>query len=451
MKTVLIVDDSKFWRLVVSDIVRKIEKDAEVVLAENGTEGLQKALRNRPDYFIIDYNMPDFSGIYLSVVLREFEMFKNSGIAILTGSSDTVNQFWAERSGANVFINKGKKEEIEDNLRAFLEKPFRSNKSCELEEVGNVFQIVENRLKREMLEKEILSYLRFTRDERYVVSLLGILFRYFSGFGAFRVLLLSTSEGRVYSLGKPVKKELLRDYLLSRMERPTSPSFWSFHGVFSEEGKPSENNLHFVVKDENEELGVLLFEDVENRYLLNIALRNSVSSLSVLFRNLNDFRDYMVASETDSLTQLLNKRAIMKFLEEALRKREGVAVAMLDIDDLKKIKDTFGHPIGDEVLKVVGETLKRTVSNGKAGRYGGEEFMIVFETGDRNLVESTMNGIMEKIRNFNWKSIFNVERKVTLSGGVAFSDENSSPAGLVEEADKKLYEAKRSGKNRFVI
>lgn len=332
MKTVLIVDDSKFWRLVVSDIVRKIEKDAEVVLAENGTEGLQKALRNRPDYFIIDYNMPDFSGIYLSVVLREFEMFKNSGIAILTGSSDTVNQFWAERSGANVFINKGKKEEIEDNLRAFLEKPFRSNKSCELEEVGNVFQIVENRLKREMLEKEILSYLRFTRDERYVVSLLGILFRYFSGFGAFRVLLLSTSEGRVYSLGKPVKKELLRDYLLSRMERPTSPSFWSFHGVFSEEGKPSENNLHFVVKDENEELGVLLFEDVENRYLLNIALRNSVSSLSVLFRNLNDFRDYMVASETDSLTQLLNKRAIMKFLEEALRKREGVAVAMLDID-----------------------------------------------------------------------------------------------------------------------
>lgn len=57
-----------------------------------------------------------------------------------------------------------------------------------------------------MLEKEILSYLRFTRDERYVVSLLGILFRYFSGFGAFRVLLLSTSEGRVYSLGKPVKR-----------------------------------------------------------------------------------------------------------------------------------------------------------------------------------------------------------------------------------------------------
>lgn len=47
-------------------------------------------------------------------------------------------------------------------------------------------------------------------------------------------------------------------------------------------------------------------------------------------------------------------------------------------------------------MKVVGETLKRTVSNGKAGRYGGEEFMIVFETGDRNLVESTMNGIMEK-------------------------------------------------------
>ncbi|MCD6551708.1 diguanylate cyclase [Thermotoga sp.] len=451
MKRVLIVDDSKFWRLVVSDIVRKIEKDVETILAENGMEGLQKALKQRPDYFIIDYNMPDFSGIYLSVVLRECEMFRNSGIAILTGSSDTVNQFWAERSGANVFIDKGKKEEIESSLKAFLKQPYRSDKGCELEEIGNVFQIVENRLKREMLEKEILSYLRFTRDERYVVSLLGILFRYFSGFSAFRVLLLSTSEGRVYSLGKPAKKELLRGYLLSKMERPISPSFWSFHGVFSEEGVPSENSYHFVVKDGNSELGVILFEDVENQYLLNLALRNSTSSLSVLFRNLNDFRDYMVASETDSLTQLLNKRVIMKFLEESLRNKRKIAVAMLDIDDFKRINDTFGHPTGDEVLRVIGGMMREIVSAGKVGRYGGEEFMIVFETDDHDLVENTMNRIMKEVRNFDWKKIFSVEKRVTLSGGVAFSRENSSPAELVEEADRKLYEAKRSGKDRFVI
>ncbi|MBZ4661226.1 MAG: response regulator receiver modulated diguanylate cyclase, partial [Thermotoga sp.] len=96
MKKVLIVDDSKFWRLVVSDIVKNIKKDVEILLAEGGMDGLQKALNHRPDYFIIDYNMPDFSGLYLSVVLREMKAFKDSGIVILTASSDTINPFWAK-------------------------------------------------------------------------------------------------------------------------------------------------------------------------------------------------------------------------------------------------------------------------------------------------------------------------------------------------------------------
>ncbi|PLV58733.1 diguanylate cyclase [Thermotoga sp. KOL6] len=450
MKKVLIVDDSKFWRLVIGDIVREIESNIEIVFAESGTDGFQKALKYKPDYLIVDYNMPDLSGLYLSVVLREMDEFKDTGIAILTASSDVVNQLWAERSGANVFIRKEKKEEIEKNIRSFLESPHKTSKSEVESEGGNIFQIVEKRLKREILEKEILSYLRFTRDERYVVSLLGILFRYFSKFTSFRVLLLSTSEGRIYSFGKPVRRETLKQFFLAKMEKPISPSLWSFHGVFGD-NVPSEEALHMVVKDEGEELGVLLFEEIENRYLLKSVIEEAASSLRILFRNLNDFRDYMVASETDALTGLLNKRAITKVLEDSLKKNTDVAIAMMDIDDFKKINDVFGHPVGDEVLKIVGKILKESVMNGKVGRYGGEEFIIVFETNDRNSVEETMNEIMGKVRSFDWKKIFGVERKVTLSGGVAFSNGTISPAALVEEADKKLYIAKRSGKDRFVI
>lgn len=62
-----------------------------------------------------------------------------------------------------------------------------------------------------------------------------------------------------------------------------------------------------------------------------------------------------------------------------------------------------------------------------------------------------MNSIMENIRNFDWQKIFGSEKKVTLSGGVAFSKKESSPVELIEEADKKLYTAKRSGKDRYVI
>ncbi|KUK23563.1 MAG: Response regulator receiver modulated diguanylate cyclase [Thermotoga petrophila] len=450
MKKVLIVDDSKFWRLVVSDIVKNIKKDVEILLAEGGMDGLQKALNHRPDYFIIDYNMPDFSGLYLSVVLREMKAFKDSGIVILTASSDTINPFWAKKSGANLFINKGKKEEIEKELQVFLNTPYESLKNYESSESGNVFHIVEKRLKREILEKEILSYLRYSRDERYVISLLAVLFRNFSLFGSFRALLLSTSEGRIYSFGEPVDKEVLRKFLISKLEKPTSPSFWSFHGVFGE-GSISDDNISAVVKDDGTELGVVLFEDVENPFLLRNALEDSLSSLMVLFRNLNDFRDYVIASETDGLTGLFNKRAIMRFLEEVLRSGKNIAVAMMDIDDFKKINDTFGHPVGDEVLRAVANILRETVKSGKVGRYGGEEFMVVFETGERDAVVKTMNSIMENIRNFDWQKIFGSEKKVTLSGGVAFSKKESSPVELIEEADKKLYTAKRSGKDRYVI
>ena len=124
---------------------------------------------------------------------------------------------------------------------------------------------------------------------------------------------------------------------------------------------------------------------------------------------------------------------------------------MMDIDDFKKINDTFGHPVGDEVLRAVANILRETVKSGKVGRYGGEEFMVVFETGERDAVVKTMNSIMENIRNFDWQKIFGSEKKVTLSGGVAFSKKESSPVELIEEADKKLYTAKRSGKDRYVI
>jgi len=448
-KRVLIVDDSKFWRLVLGDIVREICGECELFFASNGTEGIQMALKHRPDYVLTDYNMPDLSGLYLSITLRELGCFKNTGIAILTASSDVINEFWAERSGADKFVSKMlERERMKEEIREFLSRN-RSTDETETIHVSNVFQIVENRLKKEILEKEILSFLRYARDEMYVVLLLEDLFRKFVEFKGLRVLLLSPTEGRIYSLGEPVNKERLKEVLFSFLEKPTSPSSWSFQGNFSEEDKTPKSGFVHVVK-ETKELGCILFEEPSSEFILKNVISITQESLVTLFRNLNDFRDYIVASETDSLTGLYNKKAIMEILDRRLKVEDRTAVAMIDIDDFKRINDTFGHTKGDIVLKKVSSILRECVMNGKVGRYGGEEFMIVFEDG-KGVIE-TMDLIMERVRGYRWEEVFGVFGiRVTVSGGVAFSRKGISTIELVELADKKLYEAKKAGKDRYFV
>lgn len=448
-KRILIVDDSKFWRLVLADIVKEICGECEIFLASNGNEGIQMALKHRPDYVLTDYNMPDLTGLYLSVTLRELECFKNTGIAIFTASSDVVNEFWAERSGADRFISKMlEKEKMREEIKEFLSLE-RVTEKMETIHVSNVFQIVENRLKKEILEKEILSFLRYARDEMYVVLLLEDLFKKFAEFKGFRVLLLSPTEGRIYSLGEPVNKERLKGKLLSSLEKPTSPSSWSFQGSFLEEDRSPKDGFVHVVK-ESMELGCILFEEPFSEFILKNVVSIAQESLVTLFRNLNDFRDYIVASETDSLTGLYNKKAIMEILDRRLKVGENTAVAMIDIDDFKRINDTFGHTKGDVVLRNISTILKECVTNGRVGRYGGEEFMIVFENG-KNVIE-TMDSIMEKVRGHRWEEVLGRPgARVTVSGGVAFSRKGISTIELVELADKKLYEAKKAGKDRYFV
>ncbi len=153
----------------------------------------------------------------------------------------------------------------------------------------------------------------------------------------------------------------------------------------------------------------------------------------------------------DPLTQLKNRRSFQRILqEEAVRaKRYGHAltVAMLDLDGFKQFNDTHGHPAGDAVLKKVGEILQTHVRDvDEVGRYGGEEFIVLFP-------ETNVSGaqhILERIRSEIQLAFRAGQPALTISGGVVgFPDGIKDPEGLVEAADKLLYQAKRAGKNRI--
>lgn len=154
-------------------------------------------------------------------------------------------------------------------------------------------------------------------------------------------------------------------------------------------------------------------------------------------------------TEIDSLTQMYNRfklDAVLKMeMERYGRSGSPFSVILLDVDDFKKVNDVYGHLTGDAVLVELGEILKGTIRKiDTAGRWGGEEFMII-------LPESDLDGglaLAEKLRERINRHKFPGFGCLTASFGVAASEKGGEQQELVARADKALYQAKQLGKNR---
>lgn len=157
-------------------------------------------------------------------------------------------------------------------------------------------------------------------------------------------------------------------------------------------------------------------------------------------------------SVTDSLTSLYNRRFQIEVLINSMNKFERYgypfSVLIIDIDDFKKVNDTYGHQIGDEVLKAVAKSLTNNLrSTDIASRWGGEEFLVLLQNTD---LDSAI-GVAERIRrDIERLKILNVSR-VTVSIGVASYRKGESIESLITRADDAMYEAKASGKNNVKV
>lgn len=153
----------------------------------------------------------------------------------------------------------------------------------------------------------------------------------------------------------------------------------------------------------------------------------------------------------DGLTELYNKRYLQEQLPVMLRNAseagEPLCVAMFDIDDFKSFNDTYGHPAGDALLKQVALAVASTLREcDSAVRFGGEEFLAVFAGTGREGGAAAAERIRAAV-----ERIDSANRPVSVSGGVAaFPEDAQDGDSLVECADKRLYEAKRVGKNRVL-
>lgn len=156
----------------------------------------------------------------------------------------------------------------------------------------------------------------------------------------------------------------------------------------------------------------------------------------------------------DSLTGLLNHNTSLDYLKRmqnlAVRHNQSLSVIMLDIDFFKVINDTFGHPVGDKVLVAIANILKKCMRDSDgAGRYGGEEFLLILPETDLDNAGNLASRIQRCIKSMKINELEGKE--VTASFGISVFEESVPNKDLVSQADTALYQAKESGRNRVVL
>jgi diguanylate cyclase len=159
-------------------------------------------------------------------------------------------------------------------------------------------------------------------------------------------------------------------------------------------------------------------------------------------------------AELDELTGSLNRRCIMRILDEevsrAQRTKAPCSIALIDLDWFKRINDTYGHPTGDEVLRTFAITVFANIRNfDRFGRFGGEEFMLVLPDTPRDAALRILDRLRAIVADLDW-SAFSPGMRVTVSAGIATLQPNDTLDTVLARADGALYEAKAQGRNRIV-
>jgi diguanylate cyclase (GGDEF)-like protein len=164
----------------------------------------------------------------------------------------------------------------------------------------------------------------------------------------------------------------------------------------------------------------------------------------------SDVQRLSVHARTDALTSLLNRGALEAAFADLQARATRFAVLLFDLDHFKAVNDRLSHAVGDAVLRRVGALLAETLrAPDLAGRYGGEEFMVLVASDDLTGAAAVGERLRQRVAAEAWSAI-SPGLAVTLSGGVVLAGPGEGFAAVVGRADRLLYRAKREGRNRVI-
>lgn len=267
-----------------------------------------------------------------------------------------------------------------------------------------------------------------------------------------KVVLSETSVNTLKSINDKEELKALSSQILEQSSKVLEYSSENKHYILNTK-YIKELHLYLIVEAQIENFT----KEVEKTFIWNL-ITSLIITVIIIFIILITIKDYNKKLERfasyDNLTNLHNRRTFNQYFSKALKlyKRDNIkrSIIFFDIDNFKEINDSYGHLVGDIVLKRIADILKKEVRNSDSvSRWGGEEFLILLDDSD---IEASFR-VAEKIRvAFETDADLQdfVKGGVTASFGVTtFSDEDTME-DIISRVDVALYEAKNSGKNRVI-
>lgn len=235
--------------------------------------------------------------------------------------------------------------------------------------------------------------------------------------------------------------------------------------INTNEGIMDVKSTMFVpIINENKSVGVITIQsNKENEYTyrdLNL-LKSIATYLGIAIANARAYKKLEQVAMYDSLTGFLTRREILRLGEDLKQIRKSkldgdkgnIYIGMIDIDNFKNVNDSFGHVVGDILLKLVAKTIIKNVRNEDyIGRYGGDEFLVI----SSNIGKSDMFRMLERVRKQIETTEYELEgclkHQVTISVGLhELDDDEGEFIKSVDFADKALYKVKKTCKNKVYI
>ncbi len=443
-----------------SNLADRLRMQGYVVTeAATAADGARAALADPPAAVVADLWMPSVSGVQLCRLLKA-EPATEAVPVILRGPDGQRNRFWAERAGAAAYVTQGRMGNLVRALeRAIAATPETEALFCDLTAHNtDVRDRIAAHLDRALFESVLAAEVRSLGTCGAFDRLFDLFSQFVSQVTSYRWLAVSTlSPARIGLHAHPDARERSEAEARAALGLPEeAPSIAVIdQDAFADEQGPPPIVVPITLGGTT--LGHLALAVREPRHT------NDEDFVTVVARELaGPLRMASLVEESqrlatmDPLTTLMNRRAFLEtmLVELARSERHGhpLSVVLLDVDHFKHINDRFGHATGDAVLAATGKLLRAFARKGDlVARWGGEEFLLLlYNSGSEGGARAA-----ERLRKaIEGMSVFDAEATpipVTASLGVATYRRGDTPESLIDRADRAMYDAKASGRNRVAV
>lgn len=231
-------------------------------------------------------------------------------------------------------------------------------------------------------------------------------------------------------------RKMSKDYIIEQLDKKHEFTFTN--GIIDNNGEYKRKAYKFQYLNREHQIVMAIKQDITNSYKEKLEKENELKKVSF-------------EAKTDFLTGVLNRKGLEKEINQYLRQdgNKGMFI-IVDLDNFKLVNDRCGHDEGDNVIKKVANILKDNFRrNDVVGRLGGDEFVVFIKGSYKTSIESLAQKILNNIH-FSYKT--EEEFTVTASVGITYYEGNGEGfEELYKKADNALYEAKKSGKNKYCI